>query len=1058
MKFNLSFNWRLKTKILTMLLFFGFGVLQAQEILVKGKITGDGGPLPGVSVNVKGTKKGTSTDMDGNYSIKAKSTDILSFSYIGFMTQNAKINNRTTINLELKLDISTLSEVVVVGYGTQKKKEVTGAVGQVEAKELAKTTTSDIGAALQGQIAGVSVTSSSGQPGETANILIRGFSSLSDGQNGPLYVVDGIPYDSDPQLSISEIEKIDVLKDAASASIYGTRGAGGVILITTKQGKKGQMSITFNSEYGVQDITSYIPLMTPEQDTYVNMARGALGSNKPIGGVTADIHRNSSWFTNNTTISDIILKDMASIQNHSINVSGGKEDLTYNFNGNFFDQAGVMINSGYKRFNIRSNTQFTKGKWKINTGVTLKRDETTKPNYGVFNKIYEYHAFQPAIELGQTSLVDFTEDAIDEPGGIGPIKTLGGVARFLNTKENLKGNSETVNVDVNFEPIKGLVLTARSGATYSDTKGIKIVPKLDIYNTIGELIPPNPWDVTQMTVSDLTSNKLTFEAILNYKVAIKKNNFSFLLVNSMEKSQLEYYQSQKKDQANESISVFDGYTSSDLVTSNGRDYTKTLIGYLGRIQYNYDGKYIFSGSVRRDGSSQFSANNRWGVFPSASVGWNVSNEDFWEPYKNVVNELKFRASYGTTGNDRFSPYSNQAVVNLGQNYIFGSSTVDPSLTSSTENLYIGTTQEKFANENVKWETTVEKNFGYDFSFFKSALTFSGDFYIRQNKDLLFNVINPPSNGVSGGNRASVLNIGDMQNVGLEYAARYASRGKKGLNWNVAVTYGQNKNTVTKTSPNNPIIFLDNSYVSSRGPKELVSVITAGREAASFFLRETDGLVTAENIDEYKKIDPATRLGELKYVDQPTVDTNGDGIPDKGDGVIDQNDKVYKGSGSEDFNMGLTFNANYKGLDFSMSWYGSYGAEVMNGSKLYAYQSGTHADIYYSWTPENPTSQIPYFNGLTTSPSYRDASDYFLEDASYIRLRNIALGYSLPKKFIQRMGIAKFRIYIQAQNLLTITSYTGFDPEVGNNGFSTKGIDQGTYPISSQYKVGLQFQF
>ncbi|WP_303317225.1 TonB-dependent receptor [Flavivirga abyssicola] len=1038
-----------------------FSLSHAQVKTVTGNVAADGISLPGVSVLVKGTNTGTVTDFDGGYEIKVSANQTLIFSYVGYNTEEVLVGNQTIINLTMVEDVSALEEVVVIGYGTQKRKEVSGAVGQVKSEELAKTTTSDIGTALQGQIAGVSVTSNSGEPGAEANILIRGFSSVL-GNNSPLYVVDGIPFESDPQLSINEIETIDVLKDAASKAIYGVRGAAGVILITTKQGKVGQMAIRVNSEYGVQDITSAVPLMEGYQHTYMEMLRTALRTNKPVGDVLADIHRNRSWFSNNTDISGVILQDLAPIQNHSINISGGNKGLRYAFNANYFDQEGVMINSGYKRFNVRSNTIFTKGKWKVTTGITFKRDQRVIPNNGVFNLILRYKPFQQPITLGDTELFDVTDDELDDPRGLGPIRSFGGVARNLNTKEDRNNTRTTGNIQIDFDITKNLKLTTRAGATFSDTKGIRIVPRLDVYNTAGDLIEPNPGDVSSNRTSHLTSNKLTGEFIATYTKSFGMHNISLLGAVSTEEFNSEYFDAQKQDQANPSILVFDGYTSSDLIRSNGRDLTLTRVGTIGRLQYNYDGKYLFSFSVRRDGSSNFSPANKWETFYQVTGGWNVSDEKFWEPLKSTASSFKIRASYGETGNDRIPAYSDQAVVQLGQNYVFGSNNATSGLNSGSELLGLGTTQARFANPNVKWESTIGTNFGFDLGFFKEKLTFSSDYYVNKKENLLFGVVNPPSTGVSGQNRTSILNIGNMRNIGVEYTLNYKHKGKKGFKWNASLTYAQNDNKVTKTSPNNPIIFLNNSFISNR-PRvpELVSVITEGHEAASFFLRETDGIInTQEELDEYtnRVEDPNAALGEFRYIDQLTEDTDGDGIADSGNGIIDQNDKVYKGSGTEDFNMGLNFNASYKGFDFTMNWYGSYGAEVLNGSKAYAYQSGTHRDIYYSWTILNTESQIPFYNGTTNSASYRGASDYFLEDGSFIRLRNVALGYSLPKKITEKFGIDKLRFYVQAQNPITITSYSGFDPEVGNDGFSTRGIDRGTYPISSQYKAGLQLQF
>ncbi|RKR13472.1 TonB-linked SusC/RagA family outer membrane protein [Maribacter vaceletii] len=1063
MKFSLKRNLHFETKqwLLVFVCIFSFITLQAQQKNVKGTVSDNSGPLPGVSIFVKGTSNGVVSDFDGNYSINANDSDILVFSYIGFSSKEINVKNQTVINVSLVEDVSQLEEVVVIGYGTQKKKEVTGAVVSVKNEELAKTTTSDIGAALQGQIAGVNITSASGAPGEEANILIRGFSSLIDGQNGPLYVVDGIPFDSDPQLSISEIESIDVLKDAASASIYGTRGAGGVILITTKKGKVGQMSIRLNSEYGIQKITSDFDAMTSEEYSYLHLLRGALNTDKPQGGVDGDIHRNASYFTNNTNIGDVLLNDNAPIQNHSVNVSGGRDGLTYSFNGNFFEQEGGFYSSNAKRFNIRSNTEFIKGKWKISTGITAKRDERLVPFSGMINRIYQYRPFQPEISLDTDAIANISQVSLDDPTNdwqLNEARRLANAVRTIKTDDQRNSNSYTGNIQFDYSMLKNLTLTARFGATYTDQKWEKIIPRFDIFNTEGELIS-NPDNITSNQLTDITSSKITSEQFLNYKNSFGKHNISLLAGTSFEKSKNERYQLEVRNNLHPSVTVVDNYELIWDVESGGFDFERTLIGNIGRIQYNYDGKYILSASGRYDGSSQFSDGQKWGFFPSVSIGWNISDEKFWEPLKEVVNTFRMRAGYGTTGNDRFAAYSNQTVVETGRDYAFGSNSPSGDLNNpSSEGVALGTTQLEFGNPNLKWETNVERNIGWDFAFFKNKLTFSTDYYTNEKQDLLYQVVNPPSTGVSGEFRNTIFNIGNMENTGVEYAFKYNHRSKKGLSWNVSGTYTNNTNRVTKTSVSNPIIYLDRGFISNAGTEELVTVITEGYEAASFFLRETAGVIkTEEQLEEYREIDPSAKIGELMYVDQLTEDTDNDGIADAGNGRIDDNDKVYAGSGTPDFEAGLNFSANYKGVDFSMQWYGSFGAEVLNGSKAYAYQVGTHKDLFYSWTQNNTNSDIPWYDG-NNSRSYRGGSDYFLENGDFIRLRNISLGYSFPKKWLEGIGFSKFRVYVQAQNPLTITDYSGFDPEAGGNGLSTRGIDQGKYPISSQYKAGLQIQF
>lgn len=1048
MNLKFLFNCKVKTFMAVLLGLLSFSLASAQSKTINGNVLAEGQPLPGVSILVKGTNVGAVTDFDGNYFIKANPDAILVFSYVGYETRSISVNGKTTLNVTLQTDLSTLDEVVVVGYGSQKKQEVTGAVGQVKAEVLEQTTTVDIGAALQGQIAGVNVTSSSGAPGEASNILIRGFSSLMDGQNSPLYVVDGIPFDSDPQLSISEIETINVLKDAASTSIYGVRGAGGVILITTKQGKVGQMDIRFNTEYGMQQIQSTFNNMTREEYSYLHLLRSALNTNKPQGGVDGDIHRNSSYFTNDTDISDVLLNNNAIIENHSLNISGGNEGLTYNFNGSFFQQEGVFFNSNYKRFNVRANTQFTKGKWKIVTGLTFKRDDKLVPWGGMMNRIMDYQSFKPAIDLSDDAIANISEVSLDDPLNdwqLNEARNLANALRNIKTEENRAGNSHTGNLQVEYEVLDGLKLTTRFGATFNDEKWVRIVPRYDIYNTEGRLIT-NPNNITQQRITDLTSSKVTSEMFATYNKKYGKHKFNLLLGTSFEKSKYERYSLEVRNNLNPAITVLDNYELLWDIESGGFDYTRTLSGNIARLQYNFAGKYLLSASGRYDGSSQFSEGNRWGFFPSASVGWNVDRENFWKALKPVVNSFKIRAGYGTVGNDRFATYSNQTVVEPGRDYVFGSNDVSGDINNGgSEQGALGTTQLEYSNENLGWETSVEQNIGLDLGLFKNKFTITADLYKNEKKDLLYQIVNPPSTGVSGAYRNTVFNVGNMENTGFELGTKYNYR-KNDFNFNISGTFTTNTNLVTKTSVNNPIIFLDRGFISTKGTQEIVTVITEGYEAASFFLRETAGIIkTPEQLSAYQLIDPSAQMGELMYVDQNE------------DGVIDGDDKVYAGSGTPDFETGLNISANYKGIDFSMQWYGAFGAEIMNGNKAYAYQGGVHKDLFYSWTENNTNANIPWYNGNNTR-SYRGGSTFFLENGDFLRLRSVIIGFSFPKDIIAQMGLSKFRFYVQGQNLLTVTDYTGFDPEVGGNGLSTRGIDQGRYPLSSQIKAGIQLQF
>jgi TonB-linked SusC/RagA family outer membrane protein len=1036
MKFNLITNWKIKTGILLFLLFSNFSIIYGQNtISVKGKVTGDGGTLPGVSILIKGTKTGAATDFDGNYQIKAKSTDVLIFSFIGFASKEVRINGKTQINVALESEASALKEVVVIGYGTQRKKEVTGAVGQVKSEELLRNSTADIGVALQGQVTGVNVTAASGAPGSEANIVIRGLSSIN-GLNTPLYVVDGFPQDSDPKLSMNEIETIDVLKDAASAAIYGTRGAAGVILITTKKGKMGKMNIKYDGYYGVQHVTSGIPLLNFEQDLFVAHLLAQTVSGTTWNNTYTNIESSPAQFTNRTSLIDRYINDNAPIQNHSVSVSGGKEGLAYNVTGSFFSQDGSVLKSGYDRFNVRSNTQYTSGKWNIATGIGIRVDEQNYIAGGLITQMYRYHPYQNDINPNASSQVD--------AGATTPnLNDLIAVAGQMKQTDVRNGENFTANISADYTILPGLKYTIKAGVGYTNNKRVRINPLFQSYDILGNLLVQNPRSGVFNGNDRAVTN--TLENIISYTKKFGNHNISLLGVYSREQYEFSSFYAQKFDLVSNDITVLNGATL-DPLAGSGPDRVNTLTGKLGRLQYNYKGKYLLSISARNDGSSRFGKDYRYETFPSASIGWNVSEEDFWQRFKNVASSFKLRASHGTTGNQAIGDYTYSPTIALFQNNVLG----------ATETLSLGAIQTGFANPTVKWETSVQNNFGFDLGFFNDKLTLTSDFYDTTKEDLLLPLLLPTS--VGGGNNSSVvINVGDMRNIGIEYALNYKSTGHK-FNWNAGINFSQNDNKVTKMSGANKIAYLAGSTVNDGPNEDLVSVIAEGYTAGSFFLIKTNGLIrTPEELVEYRKLFPTANLGDLRYIDQKTIDTNADGVPDKGDGKITLADRVYSGSGTPDFEMGFNFAADYKNFDFSMNWYASQGAEIMNGNKSYTYKFQTHRDLQYSWSPQNTGSDIPANRGQTNE-NYRGYTDYFQEDGSFIRLKNIAFGYSLPKSISEKMKIARLRIYVAAQNLLTFTKYTGFDPEVGNNGLSTRGIDKGGYPISSQFRGGIQLDF
>ena len=1046
MKHTLNNQSKLTMLLLAFVLCFGFSGF-AQSLKISGTVSGDGQPLPGVSILEKGTANGVVSDFDGNFEITAKSDGVLIFSYIGYAVQEVPVNGKATIDVSLSQDVSQLEEVVLIGYGAQKKKELTGAVAQVKAESIEQISTSDVGNALQGQVAGVNVTSSSGQPGDNAQILIRGINSVF-GSNEPLYVVDGIPQDGNPQLSVAEIETIDVLKDAASAAIYGTRGSAGVILITTKTGKVGKMNIGVRSFYGVQDIQSSVPLMEFEDHQYrtywtLNFRNGTFQDNS-----WTSLEQNPSNMTNNTNLMDMLQVDMASIQQHSINISGGKQGLTYNVSGNYFDQEGSLINSGLQRLNIRANTNYKKDRWTVSTGIGLRTDEQEFTPWRILLVGYQYNPYQPMLDPNDVEL--------DNSAGTATDNDATRVSYFMSRlKRTEVQNSDNFNFNTRaqYDISDKMNVQARVGFNRTNSLRVRIDPVFNAYDVNGLLIPPQQRSGVRNQHSRSTSQ--TFESIFNYGNDFGYHNLKFTAVASAEKYTSRMFFGEKFDLISNSVTTLNGATLDPNVgTGNGwgQDRENTLIGLLGRVQYNYKEKYFLSASIRQDGSSRFAKENRWIYAPSASAAWVISEEPGFEAnFGDTVNFFKLRASYGTTGNQGIQDYSTQPTITVGHDYVFG---------ATQEELVLGAIQRDFKNPLAQWEKKVEQNFGIDVGMFNNKLTITTEVYDGSRTNMLFPVVLPPTVGTSattGASESVILNIGDMRNYGSEISVNYKHNGK--FKWNIGANYSTNKNEITRMSEYNKYSFLGGSQVAPGLPNEdLVTALREGYPAGSFFLIETDGIIrTDEELAEYQQLMPTARLGDLRYIDQLTVDTDGDGIPDAGDNTISQDDRVYKGNGLPEFELGLNFNAEYKRFDFSMIWYAAIGGEIINGSKAYAYKQGTHRDLVHMWTPANPTSNIPTYR-TRDHENMRGYTDFWLQDGSFARLKNVTIGYSLPRSFTNKLKINRLRLYLSADNLLTITDYDGFDPEIGGDGLNTRGIDAGVYPISTQYRAGLLLNF
>ena len=1043
----MKLNKKIKAKnswsilLLTLIMSLSFCMkAQAQEMTVTGIVTSseDGLPIPGVAILVKGSSVGTLTDFDGNYSISVKSGNILLFSYLGMEGKSITVNSKN-INVALNPSLEGLDEVIVIGYGTQSKKEIAGAVAQVKADDISQFVTTDVASAMQGQIAGVNITANSGEPGESSSIQIRGITSLS-GSNEPLYVIDGIPQQQGYQLNLAsnEIETIDVLKDAASAAVYGTRGSAGVILITTKRGEEGSMSISFDQSYGVQRLGGNIPLMNTEQQVYFETQQINYFTTLGLTGNNPGPTR-PEWLTNETDPRDLVLVDNAENKNYNLNVSGGTKNFTYNVSGGFINTGGVLIGSNFKRYNGRASTTYNTDKWKISTSIGFTLDDRDRTTNGVLTNAIRYRPYFPAIDISADSF--FTEEG---NGGIEtPLNTL---IQNLKQKDNERIDRINTSLSITREITKDLSFTTRLGTNVTNSIRNIFRPRFELVDIIDGSTQVDPLK-SGVSAEASRLNVFSWDGALNYKKTFGDHTFDVLAATSFDERSYQTFIAARNGVASNEIEVLDGSTQDQSADSGGVNYVSKNIGLLGRVQYNYKGKYMLSALIRQDGSSKFSDDYRWGNFPSLSAAWNVSDETFWEPLKPTVNNFKIRASHGTVGNDSFADYVFSSVISQERDYIF-----DPNDTF----VNLGSAVVEYANAGVKWETSISNNIGIDLGFFKNKFTLSADYYVTKKEDMLFPVRLPGSTGVVDGQPQNlVLNIGNMTNKGLEIAAQYREKiGQSKLTLNA--TFTQNRNEITKIVDGNNLINNDGSNVLGNP----TTVFAVGREAGAFYLHKTQGVIKNEDqLLEYRNLDSNANLGDLIYTDQLTVDTDNDGIPDMADGVINGLDRVYSGSGLPDYELGFNLKWNYKNFDFSMNWYASVGAEIINGTKADAFTRGRHQDLVNMWTPQNPTSNIPFYVDRDgRHPNYEGNTDLWLEDGDYLRLKLVTLGYSLPKDVTEKIGMSKLRLFLSTQNPLTITGYDGYDPEVGGNNVVRRGIDTSRFPLSSLYSIGVNLEF
>lgn len=1018
-------------KLLILFLLVYSGSILGQTNMITGKVLDTKGePIIGAAIQVKGTSVGTITDLDGNFAISA-SQGILKISFVGMKSQEISIAGKKVINVTLEDEAIAINDVVVIGYSSVKKKELTGAVAQVKATDISRINTSDLGNALQGMVSGVSVVSESGAPGASSNILIRGVTSVN-GQNTPLYVVDGIPQEGDPKLSPNEIETIDILKDAASCAIYGTRGAAGVILVTTKQGSAGNLKVSLDASYGIQQIISKNYLMNSVEQTYFDLISRRNTGRAADDEAILDLFQNKAYFQNNTDLFDLTFVDNASVQNYNVNLSGGSKELTFNLTSGYYNKEGVLINSNFERFNTRANFSYNKNKWHLGGSIGVSNENTQFSPWGMINQSIRYTPKQPTLNLDPSQAITVSDGDAKN--------TIGWVLQQYQIENNQYMRNSFSNFNLAYDIAKGLTISSRLGLSSSSgyTKEFRPYQELIDKNTG---LPFSSPESSYLKMRSLNNNSFTWDATIQYKKSIAKNNFTGLFGASTERYAYVGFGAQEQGVSDNQIKSFYSTTINPTILPEF-NYVNTLMGFIGRLQYDWNQRYLFNISLRRDGSSKFAKENRWGWFPSFSAAWNLSDEPFFEKAKELVNNLKIRASYGTTGNQSFGSYTYATNITTGNglDYVFGVGANDAK---------IGATQVVFANTAVKWETSKQYNFGTDISLLDNKITFAAEYYRTAKDNMLFPIELPGSSGGTTNYNSSrvTLNVGNMINEGIELSSEYRSV-IGDLNYSIKGTFSTNQNVITfiPGRTDGSIMFTgDDGLIPEAKATSQVTVLTVGHEAGAFYLYTTNGIAnTHKKLADYQQLVPTAKMGDLIYLDN------------NHDGQISAADRVYSGSGMPKYEIGFNFNLAYKGFDLNLNLYSALGHKIMNGSKAVAFYYGRHRDLVGSWTEVNQDSPIPAYRGEGHA-NYLAYTDLWLEDGSYLRLKQASIGYSLPKSLLNKIKIKQLRVYLSTQNPFTLTKYSGYDPEIGGN-ISSRGLDKGNYPNSALYTVGMNFNF
>lgn len=988
---------------------------QQQAKTVTGTVTDvSGEPIIGANIRIKGTTTGTITDIDGNFSIEAKPQSVIEVSYIGYLTQETVINNQKSIRFLLKEDTKTLDEVVVIGYGVQKKADLTGSVANINTEKLNTQSNANIGQALQGKIAGVDIVSQGGAPGSGTRIMVRGIGTLNNAS--PLYIVDGMYMNSIDHINPNDIASIDVLKDASSAAIYGSRAANGVIIVTTKEGSntEGKPIIDLSVNLGISTASKFLDMLDAKGWAEVTtIARQAIG--KPALDMATDLANkpDNDW-------QDIMFRP-ALMQNYNLAVKGGGKYSTYYTGLGYFNQDGIVKGTNYQRYNIQSKNDYKRGIFSAGTNLIISFSHD-KPLH------QELRGGMIGTILQSVPTLEKYDDTRE--GGYGG--TYGDVVNIPHPLAIIDDNimdryNENVKIFANLyaqiELFKGLKYKLNLTPDFSFERYKNYLNKYDFGLATNS--------ITQLTERQRRRRNILVENLLTFDRTFGEHKISALAGYTYQDSRFRHIQAYGEG-------LPQGLEEIDAATTNrsneGNSWRSVLTSILGRVFYSYQNKYLFTATIRRDGSSKFGKNNRYGYFPSFSLGWNVAEEKFME---NVhwLDQLKLRGGYGVLGNQEIDNYQYSSTITTGINYPDGNG-----------GLLQGAFPKNFANPDIKWEETAMTNVGIDFMAFNNRLSLTADYYVKNTKDILLTVPIPIS---SDGANDPIRNAGKIRNNGFEFNLGWMDQPNPDISYGINLIGSFNKNKV---------IAMGSESGSIKGGSTNQNITTsetkAGYPIGGYWLISTAGYFNSqEEVDAYakdgKKIQPAAEPGDIKFVDA------------NNDGVINDDDRVFQGSPFPDFTFALNGNMRYKNFDLSIGLQGVLGNKIYNATRqtLEDVTKGSNflASCLDYWTPENKNASHPRLTWDDPNRNTRAESDRYLENGSYLRLRSVQLGYTFPQTWFKG-AIQHARVYINAENLFTITSYSGYSPDVNADNANYRGFDNFIYPTNRTFMLGLNVTF